>query len=61
MYRTHPIQTGEALIGHPASAVEALFGKPPEQYPRADGGTRWLYPTHPYGQFTSAADVDASG
>jgi hypothetical protein len=56
-----PIQTGEALIGQPASALEARFGKPPEQYPRADGGTRWLYPTQPYGQFTYAADLDASG
>ncbi|ANH72650.1 putative transmembrane protein [Ralstonia insidiosa] len=56
-----PIQTGEALIGQPASALEARFGKPPERYPRADGGTRWLYPTQPYGQFTYAADLDASG
>jgi hypothetical protein len=35
-----PLQTGEALIGQPASAVEARFGKPPERYPRADGGMR---------------------
>ncbi|WP_042550999.1 hypothetical protein, partial [Ralstonia solanacearum] len=25
------------------------------------GGTRWLYPTQPYGQFTYAADFDAGG
>ena len=56
-----PVPTGEALVGQPASAVEARFGKPPEQYPRADGGTRWLYPTQPYGQFTYAADFDTSG
>ncbi|EFP65149.1 hypothetical protein HMPREF1004_03197 [Ralstonia pickettii] len=56
-----PVQTGEALVGQPASAVEARFGTPPERYPRAGGGTRWLYPTQPYGQFTYAADFDASG
>jgi len=56
-----PVSTGEALVGQPASAVEARFGKPSEQYPRANGGTRWLYPTQPYGQFTYAADFDASG
>ncbi|MGC5806133.1 hypothetical protein [Ralstonia pseudosolanacearum] len=56
-----PVPAGEALIGQPASVVEARFGKPPEQYPRAGGGTRWLYPTQPYGQFTYAADFDASG
>lgn len=32
-----PVPTGQALIGQPASAVEARFGKPPEQYPRAGG------------------------
>lgn len=56
-----PVQTGEALVGQPASAVEARFGTPPERYPHAGGGTRWLYPTQPYGQFTYAADFDASG
>ncbi len=61
LYSARPIPTGQALIGQPASAVEARFGKPPEQYPRAGGGTRWLYPTQPYGQFTYAADFDASG
>ncbi len=44
-----PVPAGEALIGQPASVVEARFGKPPEQYPRAGGGTRWLYPTQPTG------------
>lgn len=56
-----PVQTGQALIGQSESTVAARFGKPPEQYPRGDGGTRWLYPTQPYGQYTYAADFDASG
>lgn len=56
-----PVSTGEALVGRPASSVEAQFGKAPEQYVRADGGMRWLYPTRPLGPYTYAADFDKSG
>ncbi|MBV8271459.1 MAG: hypothetical protein JO067_04235 [Cupriavidus sp.] len=56
-----PLQTGQATIGQPGSAVEAKLGKPAEQYPLAGGGTRWLYPTGPMGQYTYAADFDAGG
>jgi len=56
-----PMQTGQAAIGQPVSAVQARLGKPAEQYPTADGGTRWLYPTGPLGQHTYAADFDATG
>ncbi|RKU00078.1 hypothetical protein C7H84_26730 [Burkholderia sp. Nafp2/4-1b] len=56
-----PVSTGQALIGQPAPAVEARLGQPREQYPRADGGVRWLYPTWPLGQSTYAADFDDSG
>lgn len=55
-----PETKGQRLIGGDAAAVQAQFGPPRESYP-LDGGTRWLYPTQPYGQFTYAADFDASG
>lgn len=55
-----PVTKGQRLIGGDAAAVQAQFGPPRESYP-LDGGTRWLYPTQPYGQFTYAADFDASG
>jgi hypothetical protein len=51
------------LIGGDKATVQAQFGPPRETYPLdgVDGGTRWLYPTQPYGQFTYAADFDTSG
>ena len=55
-----PVTKGQRLVGSDQSAVQAQFGPPRESYP-LDGGTRWLYPTQPYGQFTYAADFDASG
>lgn len=55
-----PVTKGQRLIGGDAAAVQAQFGPPRESY-TLDGGTRWLYPTQPYGQFTYAADFDASG
>ncbi|MHA6823522.1 hypothetical protein [Ralstonia pseudosolanacearum] len=55
-----PVTKGQRLIGGDAAAVQAQFGPPRESYP-LDGGTRWLYPTQPYGQFTYAADFDAGG
>ena len=56
-----PVPTGQALIGQSSPAVEAQFGRAPEQYPRAEGGVRWLYPTRPLGPYTYAADFDQSG
>jgi len=55
------VSTGQALIGQPAAAVEARMGQPAERYDRAAGGTRWLYPTHPLGEYTYAADFDNDG
>lgn len=55
-----PVTKGQRLVGNDQSAVQAQFGPPREIYP-LDGGTRWLYPTQPYGQVTYAADFDASG
>ncbi len=55
-----PVTKGQRLIGGDTAAVQAQFGPPRESYP-LDGGTRWLYPTQPYGQFTYAADFNAAG
>ncbi|CAJ0687572.1 hypothetical protein LMG19089_00172 [Ralstonia edaphis] len=55
-----PVTKGQRLVGADEPAVQAQFGPPRETYP-LDGGTRWLYPTKPYGQFTYAADFDAGG
>jgi hypothetical protein len=58
-----PVTKGQRLIGGDKATVQAQFGPPRETYPLdgVDGGTRWLYPTQPYGQFTYAADFDTSG
>ncbi|MCY0387740.1 hypothetical protein OVY01_10935 [Robbsia sp. Bb-Pol-6] len=47
--------------GEDASRVTAALGSPKESYPLPDGGHRWLWPTRPFGETTTAADVDAAG
>lgn len=41
--------------------AQAQLGKPKEVYPLAQGVTRWLYPTKPFGEETIAVDFDAQG
>lgn len=47
--------------GEDGSRVTAALGAPKEIYPLAGGGHRWMWPTRPFGETTTAADVDASG
>jgi len=47
--------------GDDASAVVARFGPPQEVYNLPDGGKRLMWPTQPFGETTTAADIDASG
>lgn len=47
--------------GDDVSRVTAGLGMPKEVYPLPDGGRRMLWPTRPFGETTTAADVDASG
>jgi len=47
--------------GDDASTVIAKLGPPKEIYPLPHGGKRLMWPTQPYGETTTVADVDASG
>jgi hypothetical protein len=47
--------------GDDATAVVARFGPPQEVYNLPDGGKRLMWPTQPFGETTTAADIDASG
>ncbi|KMY86230.1 putative lipoprotein transmembrane [Candidatus Paraburkholderia calva] len=47
--------------GADASVLTARLGPPREVYDLPDGGKRLMWPTQPLGEFTTAADVDASG
>lgn len=50
----------QRLVGVDGLAVRTQFGPPRGAY-LLDSGTRWLYSTKSYGQFTYAADFDAGG
>ena len=47
--------------GADASTVTAKLGPPKEVYDLPDGGRRLMWPTQPFGETTTAADIDASG
>ncbi|HEV3106636.1 MAG TPA: hypothetical protein VGZ01_13210 [Trinickia sp.] len=47
--------------GEDQSALINRLGPPRETYDLPDGGKRWMWPTQPMGEVTTAADVDASG
>jgi hypothetical protein len=47
--------------GDDASTLIAKLGPPKEVYSVAHGGKRLMWPTQPFGETTTAADVDASG
>lgn len=47
--------------GDDASSVVARFGPPQEVYNLPDGGKRLMWPTQPFGETTTAADIDATG
>jgi hypothetical protein len=47
--------------GEDQSALFAKLGQPREVYDLPDGGKRFMWPTQPMGEYTTAADVDASG
>jgi hypothetical protein len=47
--------------GDDAQSVIARLGPPPEVYNLPDGGKRLMWPTQPFGETTTAADIDASG
>lgn len=47
--------------GEDASRVTAALGSPKEIYALPDGAHRWFWPTRPFGETTTAADVDAAG
>lgn len=43
--------------GQDVSAVTARLGPPKEVYDLPDGGKRLMWPTRPYGEVTTAADI----
>jgi len=47
--------------GDDTSLVIARLGPPREVYNLPDGGKRLMWPTQPFGETTTAADIDASG
>ncbi|ACC71195.1 hypothetical protein PPMP20_13920 [Paraburkholderia phymatum] len=47
--------------GADQSTIVARLGPPREVYDLPDGGKRLMWPTQPMGEFTTAADIDASG
>jgi hypothetical protein len=47
--------------GDDASAVIARFGPPREVYNLPDGSKRLMWPTQPFGETTTAADIDPTG
>ena len=47
--------------GADASTITARLGPPREVYDLPNGGKRLMWPTQPIGEFTTAADIDASG
>jgi hypothetical protein len=47
--------------GADASALTARLGPPREVYDLPNGSKRLMWPTQPLGEYTTAADVDASG
>ena len=47
--------------GADASTITARLGPPREVYDLPNGGKRLMWPTQPLGEFTTAADIDASG
>lgn len=47
--------------GADASAITTRLGPPREVYDLPNGGKRLMWPTQPLGEFTTAADIDASG
>ncbi|VXC21169.1 conserved exported hypothetical protein [Burkholderia sp. 8Y] len=47
--------------GADASTIVARLGPPREVYDLPNGGKRLMWPTQPLGEFTTAADIDASG
>lgn len=47
--------------GDDVSQVTASLGQPKESYPLGNGVQRLLWPTQPFGEITTAADVDSNG
>ncbi|HEY3596054.1 MAG TPA: hypothetical protein VGL08_00860 [Paraburkholderia sp.] len=47
--------------GADQSTVIARLGPPREVYDLPNGGKRLMWPTQPMGEYTTAADIDASG
>lgn len=47
--------------GQAESTVIARLGKPSEVYDLPGGGKRLMWPTQPMGEYTTAADIDATG
>lgn len=47
--------------GEDVTQVTAKLGKPKETYTLRDGTRRLMWPTQPFGETTTAADVDPSG
>ncbi len=47
--------------GTPVARVYSTLGQPRERYPLDNGVTRLLWPTQPFGETTTAVDIDASG
>lgn len=47
--------------GEDQSALVARLGPPREVYDLPDGGKRLMWPTQPFGEVTTAADIDPSG
>ncbi|SDV50018.1 hypothetical protein [Chitinasiproducens palmae] len=47
--------------GQDASQVVATLGPARERYPLGNGVERLLWPTQPFGETTTAADIDSSG
>jgi hypothetical protein len=52
---------GPSLVGADAAAVTTKQGAPPERYPLAGGGERWIYPLGGLQQYVWAVDFNAGG
>jgi hypothetical protein len=50
-----------SLVGADRAAVQGRIGAPPEKFPLAGGGERWLYPWGGLQQRVDAVDFDAGG
>ena len=52
---------GPSLLGSDRAAVQSRYGSPPEKFPLAGGGERWLYPLGGLEQEVQAVDFDPAG